>query len=60
MKQFGLQLLKFWREKISYQISSLLSVMWIGGLAITGIFSISLGELRERNEERQTNQKCKD
>lgn len=54
MKQFGLQLLKFWREKISYQISSLLSVMWIGGLAIAALSLWAFIEIADEVLEQET------
>ena len=54
MKQFGLRLLKFWREKIHSPISSLLSVLWIGGLIVASLSLWAFLEIADDVLEQET------
>ena len=54
MKKFGLQLVKFWREKINSPVSSLLSVMWIGGLVVASLSLWAFIEIADEVLEQET------
>lgn len=54
MKQFGLQILRFWREKTNSQVSFLLSVLWIGGLVVASLSLWAFLEIADEVLEQET------